>query len=259
MTSLDPVRPAAPLPLFYQSPTLLRIQEHAALGVRRAANFHFAAGAAALPLVASEFAFAGRSYPIVFANDDGAMPLAVTGMETGQNLFVDADGGWRTGTYIPGYVRRYPFIGMTAEAGGPTMLGIDVASDRVLPEGGADADLLFDAAGSATAAGQAAMALCDAYAGDHIRTQAFAQALKANGLLEERSAQVSYADAGKAVVQGFQVVNEAAFRALPGPVVVEFHAKGWLDLIVLHLASQLSWQLLLDAASARRQTPALNA
>ncbi|MFG1425107.1 SapC family protein [Roseixanthobacter glucoisosaccharinicivorans] len=237
----------------------MRSHEHSALGVRRGANFHFAAAATAVPLVLSEFAFAGRAYPIVFANDDGAMPLAVTGTQAGQNLFVEADGGWRAGAYIPGYVRRYPFIGMTSEAGGPTMLGIDIASDRVIAEGDGEADSLFDAAGGPTSAGQAAMALCDAYAVDHARTLAFAQALKANGLLEERSAQVDYADAGKAVVQGFQVVNEAAFRALPAPVVVEFHAKGWLELITLHLASQLSWQLLVDAGFARRQASSQNA
>lgn len=231
----------------------MRSDEHAALAVRRGAGFQFAADATALPLVLSEFAFAGRAYPIVFANDDSAMPLAVVGTEAGQNLFVEADGGWRSGAYIPGYVRRYPFIGMTSEAGGAAMLGIDLASDHFAAKGDTEAEGLFDSAGGPTSAGRAAMALCDAYAVDHTRTVAFAQALKANRLLEERSAQVNYADAGKAVVQGFQVVSEVAFRALPGPVVVEFHAKGWLELITLHLASQLSWQLLVDAAFARRR------
>ncbi len=46
---------------------------------------------------------------------------------------------------------------------------------------------------------------------------------------------------------GFQLVDEAAFRALPAGVVADFHARGWLGAIVLHLASQLSWQTLLDA------------
>lgn len=252
MTNPSPASPAASLPLFYREPALLRFQDHARLGVRREADYRFASAATAIPLVASEFASAGHDYPIVFANDDSAMPLAVTGVTPGHNLFVDADGRWREGSYIPGYARRYPFIGMTVEEGGSTMLGIDLSSDRLATDGDEQADRLFDAQGGATAAGQAAMALCDAYAADYARTLTFAKALKANGLLVARTAQVNYADAGRAVVQGFQLVDEAAFRALSGPVVVEFHAKGWLDLIVLHLASQLRWSDLASASSKKR-------
>lgn len=244
-----PSSSVAALPLFYRAPGLLRFQEHARLGVRRGAAFGFAASATAIPVVAGEFALAGHDYPLVFASDEAAMPLAVTGVAAGQNLFVEADGHWRAGCYIPGYVRRYPFIGMTVAEGDTTMLGLDFASDRLAAEGEAEADLLFDAQGGPTATGQAAMALCEAYALDHARTLAFAKALKANGLLSPRTAQLTYADVGRAVVQGFQLVDEAAFRALPGPVVVEFHAKGWIDLIVLHLASQHRWRDLMSASS----------
>ncbi|MFD1491065.1 SapC family protein, partial [Ancylobacter vacuolatus] len=219
--------PAAALPLFYRAPGLLRFQRHARLGVRRGPAFGFAASATAIPVVAGEFALAGRDYPLVFASDEAAMPLAVTGIAAGQNLFVEADGQWRAGCYIPGYVRRYPFIGMTVAEGGATLLGADLASDRLasdrlasdrlasdrLATGDAEVELLFDASGGPTPAGQAAIALCEAYAADHERTRAFAQALQANSLLAARTAQVNYQDAGRAVVQGFQLVDEVAFRA----------------------------------------------
>ncbi|MDQ0302248.1 SapC family protein [Ancylobacter polymorphus] len=243
---------AAPLPLFYRKPTLLRFESHGRLSLRRAADFRFAARATSLPLVAAEFAAAGRDYPLVFASDEGAMPLAVTGITAEQNLFVEADGRWRAGSYIPGYVRRYPFIGITAEDSGSTMLGVDLASDRLADEGEKEADMLFDLRGAATRTSQSAMALCEAYATEHTRTRAFVQALKDKNLLVPRSAQVSFADAGRAVVQGFQLVDEAAFRALPAAAVVEFHAKGWLDLIVLHLASQQRWRELVDMSARVR-------
>lgn len=247
---------SAALPLFYRTPALLRFQNHAGLGVRRAADFRFASGATAIPLVAGEFALAGHDYPIVFSSDEGATPLAVTGVAAGTNLFVEADGRWRAGSYIPAYARRYPFIGITAEEGGATMLGIDLASDRLATEGGSEADRLFDGKGAPTKAGQAAMAMCEAYAVDHARTLAFTKALKAHGLLVARTAQLNQAGAGRALVQGFQLVDEAAFRALPGPAVVEFHAKGWLDLVVLHLASQLRWRDLAEASSKGRAVTA---
>ncbi|WP_371348639.1 SapC family protein [Ancylobacter sp. IITR112] len=251
MTKSTPPAAAPALPLFYRSPALLRFKDHSRLSVRREPHFGFAATTTSVPLVVSEFVAAGHDYPIVFASDEAAMPLVVTGVTAEQNLFVEADGQWRAGRYIPGYIRRYPFIGITAE-GGATMLGIDLASPRIAPAGDAGAERLFDAKGAATQTGQAAMALCEAYAADHARTRAFAEALQANKLLVARTAEVNYADSGRAVVQGFQLVDEAAFRKLPDAVLVEFHAKGWLDLIVLHLASQQRWRDLVELSAKQR-------
>lgn len=239
------------LPLFYKKPILLQFQDHATYGVKPQVDLRFAAEATAIPLVASEFGAAGRHYPIVFATEGSSMPLAVTGLTAGRNLFVEADGKWRADTYIPGYLRRYPFIGMAApDAAVPLMLGLDVASERVTAKVGRDGALaLFDDAGGATDVSRSAMALCEAYAVDHERTRQFGEALEANGLLVEQTAQVRYADESGANVRGFRIVNEQAYRALPADVVVEFHSKGWSDLIVLHLVSQLSWQGLVDASA----------
>lgn len=248
--------PAAALPPLYDAPMLLRFPEHRGLGLRRDRTLRFAAQAAAIPLTGSEFAAAGRHYPIVFASDEGAMPLAVTGLAAGRNLFMTAEGGWSPGRYVPAYLRRYPFISIAVGTDGPPMLGIDGASELISRDAGSDeAAPLFDAAGGPTEQARAAMEFCDAFARDHAATQAFSAALVEHGLLAEKTAQVTLAGSSAAAasalqVEGFRTVDEAAFRALPAAVVGEFHARGWLDLIILHLASQLSWQVLLDAAAA---------
>lgn len=230
---------------------MLRFADHAHLGIRQAVDHGFAKAATAIPLVAAEFAMAGRDYPIVFSSDDTAMPLAVTGISANRNLFVADDGRWATGRYIPSYVRRYPFIGITVEEGGSVMLGIDAASSRITSNAEDDgAHLLFTQDAKATATAEAAMALCDAYAHEHARSEAFASALKAHNLLTARAVQLNYADARQARVEGFRIIDEQAYRALPSAVVVDFHAKGWLDLIVLHLASQANWQGLVEQSSA---------
>lgn len=251
---------AAQPPLFYRAPVLLRFQEHARFGVRPQADYLFAAEAAAIPLVAGEFAQAQRHYPIVFASDETAMPLAVTGITAGRNLFVDAAGAWTPGCYVPGYARRYPFIAVASDAGGPAMLGLDAASPRVSADAVRDgADLLFAADGAPTPVGRAAMAFCDAYAAEYEQTRAFAAALVAQGLLVERAMRINRPGGGEHVVQGFRLVDEAAFRALPAGVVADFHARGWLDLIVLHLASQASWHALVARAEEHgRAASALN-
>ncbi|MFG1395258.1 SapC family protein [Xanthobacter agilis] len=246
---------AARPPLFYHTPTLLRFHEHRQFGLHPQASSLFAAEAAAIPLVAAEFVQAQRHYPIVFASNEEAMPLAVTGLIAGRNLFVEADGAWASGFYVPGYVRRYPFISMAPDAGGATMLGLDMASARVSPDALREgADPLFTDDGKPTQVASAAMAFCDAYALDYERTRAFAAALTLQGLLVERAARIKRPDGEEQVVQGFRLIDEAAFRALPQDVLAEFHARGWLDLIVLHLAAQTRWLGLLERAEGLAKT-----
>src|SRR5690606_22183616 len=66
----------------------------------------------AVPLSFAEFAVACRDYPIAFVSGDGGqsyVAMAVLGLENRRNLFATADGAWEPGTYVPAYVRRYPF------------------------------------------------------------------------------------------------------------------------------------------------------
>ena len=249
----QPTPPTAALPLFYSAPMLLRFQDHANYGIRKGGDLRFTAAATAIPLTTSEFAAAGRNYPIVFSSDDLAAPLAVTGINVGRNLFVSPEGSWRAGYYIPAYVRRYPFISVEIEAAGPKMLGIDSSSEHLSANAAADgADPLFDAQGGPTERARAAMAFCEAYAVEHDRTRAFSQALLDHNLLVAKTAEVTYADTGKAVVTGFRVVDDEAFAALPEKTVLDFHAKGWLASIILHQASRLGWGGLVDSAAVER-------
>jgi len=255
--------PATPLPLFYRNPMLLRSHEHGTFGLRRAFDFRFAADTAAVPLVASEFAPASRHFPIVFASDAGAIPLAVTGLANGRNLFVDGEGGWRAGAYVPGYVRRYPFIAMSATDDSPAMLAVDSSSPRVVTRAGNDAEPFFKADGSPTESSLAAMAFCESYRKEAAQTGDFTKALKEHDLLVERTLTISFTasnaagEVAEAVVNGFRTVDETKFRALPADVLAQFHARGWTDLVVLHLASQHGWRSLMEASVAATPEPAV--
>ncbi len=261
--SATPDTPAVQTPpLFYSQPDVLRFPQHGKLGIKREGHYKFAAEAVAIPLTVAEFAAAGRAMPIVFAQGDEALPLAVSGLSAGRNLFIDSEGAWRPGLYIPAYLRRYPFIAVQA-GNGPQMLGIDTASSLVVQEAdGETTERLFDEAGAPTPRAEAAMALSEAYAAEHEATRLFSAALVRHNLLVPRSAELRLtapaagatgeAPPVSSTLTGFQIVDEAAFRALPADVVTDFHARGWLGSIVLHLASQLSWQTLLDAKAEDR-------
>ena len=66
----------------------------------------------AMAISFSEFIVASRDYPIVFSTGDAGQtfaPLVVLGLGNEQNLFVNPDGEWTADTYVPAFVRRYPF------------------------------------------------------------------------------------------------------------------------------------------------------
>jgi hypothetical protein len=72
----------------------------------------------AVPISVAEFPAAVRDYPIVFvrrAGELGFTSMVILGMHEGQNLFVMADGKWDRRTYMPAYVRRYPFCLVAAQ------------------------------------------------------------------------------------------------------------------------------------------------
>ena len=80
--------------------------------LQHGATPEFCRGIHALALSYAEFVAASRDYPIVFASGDkGATfaPVVVLGLALGQNLFLSAQGEWDPSTYIPAFVRRYPF------------------------------------------------------------------------------------------------------------------------------------------------------
>src|SRR6202167_3688090 len=101
---------AETLPMFYKSPRPLDRARDGKLRVSRPTHFRFAANTNAVPLLIDEFPMAAAYYPIVFAAGNSPVPAAVVGLKNDNNLFLDREGRWLNGAYLPAYVRRYPFI-----------------------------------------------------------------------------------------------------------------------------------------------------
>ena len=247
-------------PLLYEDPVLLRgdLHKHAALLASESSQF--AAGIVAVPLNISEFALAARCYPIVFADTEAMLPLAVTGLSGLSNLFVDGEGRWSDGSYVPAYVRRYPFIITETPDPNTRLLSIDAASERFVETlgDGAAGDLLFESGGGPTQATRAAMEFCQAMHEDHLRTVAFSDALRGAELLTSNRADITFPNGDRYTLDGFRTIDEKAYRALATDKVAEWHKSGALDLVAMHLASQRNWQILLDlnAAQAEPQSAA---
>lgn len=240
-----PDAPGSRLPLFYREPRPVSSVEHAAWRLK-AGDHAFAASTAYVPIVVGEMAAASRSYPIVFAGDE-ASPLALTGLER-DNLFV-RDGGWDPDAYVPAYVRRYPFGFLATRDPNGFVLGLDMASDRVVREGDEGEPLFED--GKPAPILRDALWFCDAFQGEADATRAFSEALKARNLLVERRADATLPDGRKLALEGFRIIDAEAFQALPDDAILDWHRNGWLALAHFHLASLDRFSSLLARRQAR--------
>jgi hypothetical protein len=224
---------AVSMPLFYKTVVPLDRTAHAGLRVRNAANFLFAADAPLLPLLTAEFAPIAREYPIVFMRDEGTVvPVALTGMPQGKNLFLDASGRWDA-RYVPAYVRRYPFV-FAETAPEQYTVCIDTTSELLDEKEGVP---LFESNGEPSASLQDTIKRLGDYQRVTNFTRSFMQRLSEANLLMEANAKAELPDGRSFVWRGFATVDEARFRELPEATLKEWFTSGELGLVYAHLLS----------------------
>ena len=245
-TAASPATGAQPQPMFYRRLVPLTAARHSALSLAPVVEYGFAREAKAIPLVTAEFGAAIRHYPIVFAARP-TIPVALVGIDTGGNLFVDPGGKWLEGAHIPGYVRRYPFILVPTPGTDDFVLGIDEAARVLAP--GEENGLFRD--GRPTAALDRALAFCRDYQASVATTRQFCEALEAEGLLVDKEADIELKSGRRTRLTGFRVVDEARFNKLPGKTFLAFRQRGWLHPIYLHLVASQNWATLVDLAAPR--------
>ena len=96
--------------LFYSQPEPLSPEMHGKIGVKNMDGpFGFAKAGHAVPLTVGEFPSAASTGPIIFMGEE-KLPILVMGLNAGDNMFLQPDGLFEAGVYIPAYIRRYPFI-----------------------------------------------------------------------------------------------------------------------------------------------------
>lgn len=238
---------AEAMPLFYTAPRPLDRAQDGDLRVGRPLNYNFAAKANAIPLLVDEFPMASAYYPIVFVGTGTPIPAVVTGLKNDTNLFISPEGAWQAGTYLPAYVRRYPFILMDDPDKKQFVLCLDTGSDMV---GRDDGFPLFDK-GEPSEFTKGAMEFCVTLRQQGDTTDAFVQALQEHKLLIPNDAQINAHDGTRLQLSGFLVIDPQKFDELPDSVIVQWRRKGWLGLVYAHLLSSHRWQTLVDLMQAR--------
>lgn len=241
-------QPAATYPMFYRKPIALQAQVHSDASLKRGVNYRFALETNAIPLTIAELFHALRDYPVVFTNEPVPMPLAVVGIQDKHNLFIEPDGSWRRGTYIPAYVRRYPFLFAEQPETRDLTLCIDEGSGMMEP--GRENPFFRD--GKPTDITQKALDFCLAYQRQHEATRDFGRILAQVELVVARDATVKLTATESVKVQGFRMIDEDKFNQLPPETFLEWRSKGWIALIYSHLLSLGSWDRLVHIIAERR-------
>lgn len=234
-------QPTTANPLFYGKPELLTADRHGALGLSSDNSCAFAAKAISIPLSAVEVP-AAHAYPIVFANVAPYMPLAITGLRQDENLFVDASGAWCAHTYIPAYVRRYPFALARHPGGEQFTLCIDGESPRLMKAGG---QALF-AGAEPTELTRNALQFCVGFEQEIEATRKLMAVIHATNIMVPNQATVNLPSGSTLALTDFLVIDEAKLAALPDTIFSKLRAANALPLIYGHLASRVLWGELLQ-------------
>jgi len=221
------------LPVLYTALEPLDSDKHADLHLRDVGH-GFASHLSSIPLAVEEFMLAGRHIPIVFATQAPHMPVALTGLAPDRNLFVDESGAWRRGTYVPAYLRRYPFLLVRASADSDQLiLCIDPEAPQFAASQG---EPIFDAERKPAPLATKALEFTRSVEAAFRKTQEFAEGLSLMGLLQPAVTQFDFE--GKPFrVDGFHAVDRERFAKLTGDQLATLRDKGWLDAIYAHLFS----------------------
>lgn len=196
------------------------------LGFARATN--------AMLLAATELPLAALDYPCVFvqAGEQHTM-VAIVGLRDKENLLIDEAGDWAAHSYVPAFVRRYPFVLAEQPGSDQLTMCIDEAFDGL---GQAEGEALFDAQGQDTPYLKQLQTFLLSFHQDMQATARFAQHMAELGLLVERTIDCQI-NGENITLNGFKVIDEARLRALSPDAVQTLFASGALGWVHAHLLS----------------------
>jgi len=222
---------------------------HAGLGLRADYSYRWCAGLNSSFLNAVEIARAALDYPIAFireASTGDYLPIAVLGLRSGENLFIDSNGRWRPQRYVPAFVRRHPFCLVEIPAATPEAAAqklICVVSDQLGPS----LNPLFDTKGEPTPAWAPRMQLIEAVDNSQQQTRNFCRKLDELGLLTAFDALALPQGGGVQMrLAGLFRIDVEKLNALEDEKLRPLMPTGELQAIYAHLLSLDNFARLLE-------------
>ena len=246
--------------LFYERPVPLNRTAHKDLRIKGLQNLKFAHSVHSVPLTCTEFPVTARDIPILFAGTDmeSAGPMALLGLRQSENLFVDTDGQWAQGVYIPAFVRRYPFVlaEKPADVEGDDFTVFldegyegfnDKEGERLFKEDGTETDML-----------KSAVSFLGEFQQHVARTKQFMEDLRKHDLLEPRNIRLER-NGNVLNLNGLFVISEEKLRKIDAETAHKFLADGTMGWIYAHLLSLQNIDRVGQRLAQREEAEAANA
>lgn len=237
--------------MIYETVVPLTRSAHGDLSYKASGSYKFAREMISAPLLAAEFAAAASDYSIVFAESGGTpLPVVLLGSGAAENLFVDADGAWKA-SYIPAFVRRWPFVFSTGADSTQYTLCIDETAPGFNRDG--RGERLFDADGAPTVFTNQMLSFLRDYQSQHQLTRVLGEKLRDLNLLQAVEARIPVRDQPDRALTGFQVVNRERLRGISADDLGEAFRSEVLELIYLHLFSLRNLDRLREKTAERAE------
>ncbi len=228
----------------YKNPIMLNQVAHKTVKIAKVVNFGFARDLNSVLVTGQEFLQASKHYPIVFVSgqNNDIVPLAILGLRNMGNLFVDDEGKWQEGVYIPTFVRRYPFILAENDSSGQNFaVSVDAAYEGFDSEEGI---ALFDADGNQSQDMNKIVEFLKQYQLQNMLTQEFIKKLSAYNLLKDFTADITMPAGEKLGFSGLKMISEKALLEIDDEKALDLFRRGFLGWIYGHLYSLSNFRAL---------------
>ncbi len=248
--------PQPQLPLFYKDLMPLNSRDHKGWKSTVFEDTSFFASSHAIPLTVDEFVDAQRNYPIVFTAGDNPLPIALFGLNEGVNTFIKENGNLEENSYLPAYVRRYPFIlARLSQESDDLSLCFDPSAGVV---GEFDnGNELFDSEGKPSEFTNNVLEFCRRFEESGQRTRNFMDEIIKHDLLMDGEIAITRNDNPDQpfIYRGFKMIDEKKLRELPSEVVDEMHKNGMMLIVHAHLFSLNLMRAVFARQSAQGKVP----
>ena len=210
-------------------------QRHAGKKIKQVEGFGFASQFHIAYVTTHEFVRSAAIYPLVFIEDkdkDEFRPVALLGLDAGENLFVGESGKW-SASYVPAIIRRYPFALSQASDDGRFLVCVDEGSELLSDTEGTP---LFNEQGEPTEVIENVKRYLSELQQMDAITAEFCKFLAKNNLFVPLNMRVRQNDKIKNI-SGCYVINEERLNNLSDELFLEMRTKHYLPAIYAQLTS----------------------
>jgi hypothetical protein len=230
----------------YKIPVILNSDTHRTFKMAPVSRYNFAKGLNSCVVLGQEYSEAAKHYSIVFSRtmEGEIISLALLGINN--NLFIEGNGTWLSGAYIPAFVRRYPYIlaeGIAEDGSLTVCVGSEYEGF-----GADDGERLFTDEGENSAALNNSIDFLRLYHEQFRITREFVSNLTELNLFKAVDASITLAGGERFTIRDMSMVDEEALHGLADNELAGLARKGYLSWIYAHLHSIANFSTIINRA-----------